>query len=198
MAKIKHLLHIHDLKSYRNAARIVSTQLKPYLNETFHEREKVFYLNKDGRSFIGSEKEPQKPTFIAHTLLRNEVYIHFNCPSDWKNEYTLEASIKPPSQLEAFMGSNIKFADKLKVITDAMFTRNGYVHFIEVDHKRDMIDNKKKIDKYAEILPLKRKDYEQVPILYFFTTTETRKKKFQELLKGRSIRHEVWTFDEIK
>lgn len=198
IVKIKHLQRIHDLKSYRNAARIISTQLKPYINETFYEREKVIYLNKDGRNFIGSDKDPQKPTLIAHTLLRNEVYLHFNCPADWQNEYTLEAQLKPRSGLDAIISSNMKLSSSMKVRADAMFTRNGYVHLIEVDNAREMAENRKKINSYAEILPMVRKQFEQTPILYFFTTTENRKRKFEEWLKGRSIRHEVKTFTEIK
>lgn len=198
MVKIKHLLHIHDLKSYRNAARIISTQLKPYINETFFEREKVFYLNKEGRDLIGSMNGPQKPTLILHTLLRNEVYLYYQFPQEWKTEYTIETSIKPQRNVDIIINSNIKAKDKLKVVSDAMFTRNGYVHFIEVDNTRDMIDNRKKIETYAEILPLIRKDYKEAPVLIFFTTTEDRKRKLSDWLKGRSIRHEVKTFDEIK
>jgi hypothetical protein len=197
MVKIKHLQRIHDL-TYRNTSQTINRHLKPYINETFFEREKVIYLNKDGRNFIGSDKDPQKPTLIAHTLLRNEVYLHFNCPADWQNEYTLEAPLKPQSNLDAFISSNMKLSDKAKVRADAMFTRNGYVHLIEVDNARDMADNRKKINSYADILPVIRKDFQQTPILYFFTTTENRKRKFEEWLKGRSIRHEVKTFTEIK
>ncbi|MBN8200465.1 hypothetical protein [Bacillus sp. NTK034] len=197
MVKIKHLQRIHDLK-YRNMAQTINRHLKPYINETFFEREKVIYLNKDGRSFIGSDKDSQKPTLIAHTLLRNEVYLHFNCPADWQNEYTLEAQLKPYSGLDAIINSNMKFSNTAKVRADAMFTRNGYVHLIEVDNARDMAENRKKINSYADILPMVRKEHQQTPILYFFTTTDHRKRKFEEWLKGRSIRHEVKTFNEIK
>jgi hypothetical protein len=197
MVKIKHLLYIHDLKSYRNAARIVSTQLKPYINETFFNREKVIYLNKEGRALIGSLNGPQKPTLILHTLLRNEVYLHYDCPLNWENEYTLEAQLKPRSSLEIHLGGNMKFKESLKVVCDAMFTRNGYVHFIEIDNTRDMIDNRKKIETYAEIIPLIRKDFQESPKVIFFTTTENRKKKLSGWLKGRSINHEVKTFEEI-
>lgn len=196
MVKIKHLQRIHELK-YRNMAQTINRHLKPYINETFYEREKVIYLNKDGRSFIGSDKDPQKPTLIAHTLLRNEVYLHFHCPTDWRNEYTLETEVKQQNNF-SIQFSGLKMNNKRKVVADAMFTRNGYVHLIEVDNARDMSENRKKIDNYAEILPMVRKQFEQTPILYFFTTTEHRKRKFEEWLKGRSIRHEVKTFVEIK
>lgn len=197
MAKIKHLQQIHDLKSYRNACRVVK-QLSPYINETFYEREKVIYLNRDGRELIGSNKEVIKSKVMIHSLLRNEVYIHYDCPLDWQNEYSLEVQLKPRSNLEIHLGGSLKMSDKLKVVPDAMFKRNGYLYFIEVDNTRKMIDNKKKIDRYAEILPLIRKDFKESPIVCFFTMSEDRRRKFQELLKGRSIRHEVKTFEEIK
>lgn len=83
--------------------------------------------------------------------------------------------------------------DKKKVVSDAVFTRNGYMYLIEVDNKQDMKVNKKKIDSYREIMPSIK---EQSPILCFFTTTENRKRKLEDWLKG--IRHEVKTFEEIR
>jgi hypothetical protein len=133
-----------------------------------------------------------------HTLLRNEVYLYFNCPLDWKNEYRLETPLKPRSNLDIHLGGNMKLRDKMKVVCDAMFTRNGYVHLIEIDNTRDMIDNRKKIENYAEIIPLVRKDFQGLPKLIFFTTTENRKKKLSSWLKGKSLNHEVKTFNEIR
>lgn len=191
IVKIKHLQQIHDLKSYRNACRVVN-QLKPYVHETFFEREKVIYLNKEGLELIGSEKGIKKTPQMAHSLLRNEVYIHFGCPYDWQNEYTLEANLKPPSNFE-IQCLGLKLNNKKKVICDAVFKRNGYFHLIEVDHTQSMLENKRKIEAYREVLPHVKGN---VPILYFFTTTETRKRKFEELLKG--MRFKVHTFEEIK
>jgi hypothetical protein len=190
MVKINHLRQIHDLKSYRNACRVVQ-QLAPYTNETYFEKEKVIYLNKKGRELIGSTKEVNNH-LMQHTFLRNEVYIYFGCPRDWKNEHPLETTIMPENtfniQLKGF-----NLGSKKKVICDAVFKRNGYLHLIEVDNARKMIDNKKKIETYREILPAFK---EETPILYIFTTTEDRKRKFESLLKG--IRHEVKTFGEIR
>lgn len=173
-------------------------QLSPYINETFHEREKVIYLNRDGRNLIGSDNEINRAKQMTHTLLRNEVYIYYSCPMDWQNEYTLETQLKPRTNLDIHLGGNLKMSDKIRVVPDAVFKRNGYVYFIEVDNTRDMRDNKKKIERYAEILPLIRKDFKESPVVCFFTLSEDRKRKFQELLKGKSIRHEVKTFVEIK
>ncbi|WP_412860257.1 hypothetical protein [Cytobacillus horneckiae] len=189
MVKIKHLQAIHDLKSYRNACRVVK-QLNSYVNETYHNKEKVIYLNKYGRDLIGSTKEDNKKHFMEHTFLRNDVYIHFNCPHDWKNEYPIEVENNPHSFGINF--GNMSVINKRKLIADAAFRRNGYLHLIEVDNLRKMIDNKKKVDTYREMFP---KLNDHTPILFIFTTTHDRRRKFEGLLQG--IRHEVRVFGEI-
>ncbi|KOP82025.1 hypothetical protein AMS60_05730 [Bacillus sp. FJAT-21945] len=191
MVKIKHLQQIHDLKSYRNACRVVK-QLGQYVNETYYMKEKVIYLNKQGKDFIGSTKEDNKKHFMAHTFLRNEVFIYFKCPHDWKNEHPLEATIMTNNSL-GIQFKHLSLGAKKKVICDAIFKRNGYLHLIEVDNARKMIDNKKKIETYKEVLPAFK---DQTPILYFFTTTEDRKRKLKEQLQG--VRNHVMTFSEIE
>lgn len=188
MAKIKHLQRIHDLKSYRNACRVVR-QLEPYTHQVFHEREKIIYLNKEGRELIGSKKEVKRTSYMSHTLLRNEAYLYFNCPLDWRTEHPLETQQKALTPFEIQV-KGITPISKKKVIGDAVFTRNGYLHIIEIDNTRNMSDNRKKIDLYKEILPNLNN-----PILYFFTQTEDRKRKLQGWLKG--TRSEVKTFQEI-
>lgn len=191
MAKIRHLQQKHDLKSYRNACRIVK-QLEPYVQETFHNKEKVLYLNKQGRELIGSTKEVKKNSLIEHTLLANEAYFHFNCPVDWKTEYTME--FMPRSQSEIIC-AGVKLEGK-KIVADATFNRNGYLHLIEVDNTRSMIDNKKKIDTYADLWKEIRK--QSVPILYIFTTNNERKKKFQAWLQAKNLHSQVMCFSEIR
>lgn len=193
IVKIKHLQEIHDLKSYRNACRIITTQLRPFIHETYYQKEKVMYLNKKGREFIASEKgEIQVNQHTLHSLLRNEVYMHFQCPADWKNESPLETKINAQTSGIIF-NSSLPLMEKKKVICDAVFKRNGYLYLIEVDNERKMIDNQKKIGAYREVLPAYK---DETPILYFFTKTESRKRKLAEWLKG--IRHEVIMFDEIR
>lgn len=193
IVKINHLLEIHDLKSYRNACRIITTQLRPFITETFYQKEKVMYLNKKGREFIASEKgDIQINQHTLHSLLRNEVYIHFKCPLDWKNEHPLEANVK--GQMNGgILFQGLTLSNKKKVIADAVFSRNGYLYLIEVDNERKMIDNHKKIETYREILPAYK---DQTPFLYFVTKTESRKRKLEEWLKG--INHKVMTFEEIR
>jgi hypothetical protein len=193
IVKIKHLLEIHDLKSYNNACKFIAKHLRPFIHETYYQKEKVIYLNKKGRDFIASEKgEIQINQYTFHSLLRNEVYIYFQCPQDWQNEYPFETTAKVQNDF-GIMFQGLSLSNKKKVICDAVFKRNGYLHLIEVDNERKMIDNKKKIDAYREVIPAYK---EETPILYFFTKTESRKKKLSDWMKG--IRHEVLTFEEIR
>lgn len=193
MAKIRHLQQIHDLKSYRNACRIVK-QLSPYIHETMYEREKVIYLNKDGRELIGSAKEVKRNSLMEHTLLANEAYLYFNCPIDWQTEYSIEVKEAVPTFGIQFKGINP--SNKKKIVSDAMFTRNGYLHLIEIDNTRSMTDNRKKIDAYAEVFPELRKD--SLPSLHVFTTNNERKKRFVEWMDHKKIKGEVKLFAEIK
>jgi hypothetical protein len=181
---VRQLQRIHDLGSYRNACRIVS-QLEPYLHVT-RGREKIFYLNKEGRELIGSDKEVKKSMQIEHKLLTNEAYIYFGCPSDWRTEYKLEYE-EEITDIIIKIGSG-KSVMKKVVIADAYFDGN----IIEIDNTRHMKDNMKKIMNYREIFQLKKIN----PRLYFFTTTSHRKQKLEKWLAGMD--HQVLTFDEIK
>lgn len=190
--KIKHLQKIHDLKSYRNACRVVQ-QLRPYIHEAFHNREKIIYLNKAGRELIGATKEVKKTSGIDHDLLRNEVYLHFGCPMDWENEFITEVEIEVVPTLEMKI-NGVKPATKRKIVSDAAFIRNGYIHLIEVDNTRDMSDNKKKIQRYEEIISSINN---AVPVLLFFTTTEDRKRKLESWCRGKGFRYQIKTFMEL-
>lgn len=193
MAKIRHLQQTHDLKSYRNACRVVR-QLRPFIHETFYEKEKVVYLNKEGRELIGSTREVKKNMLMEHTLLCNEAYLYFQCPLDWKTEHVIET--KEPVSALGIQFQGLSLSNKKKVVSDAVFARNGYLHLIEIDNKRSMIDNRKKIENYAGVLPELKKNH--VPSLYIFTTTNERKKKFDKWMKERNIKGEVKTFEEIR
>lgn len=181
---------IHDLKGYRNACRVVQN-LGPYVHQSYYDKEKIIYLNKDGREVIASTKEESKRGNVEHTLFRNDVYIHFDCPINWQAEYTLEASVMP-QRMDGIMVLGLSVAEKKKVVADAVFKRNGYFNIIEIDNERKMVDNKRKIQIYREILPAFK---EEVPCLYFFTKTEHRKRKLLEWMKG--MRGDVKTYAEI-
>jgi hypothetical protein len=194
IVKIRHLQYINNLGSYRNACKVVKG-LEDYTHQKFWNKEKVVYLNEKGRKLIGSDNGITLSLNTEHYLLRNDVYIHFDCPHDWKNEHTLKVT-EAPNRMDIVI-QGLKPSTERKLVTDAYFTRNGYTHLIEIDNKLNMADNRKKVQNYAEILPLVRKDFQSVPILCFFTTTETRRKKLSAWLRERSIRHEVKLFNEL-
>lgn len=193
MTTIRQLMQIHDLGKYRNAAKVVA-DLAPYTH-SYMEGEKIIYLNKEGRKLIGSTREVKRSPLTVHMLLCNEAYIYFRCPLDWKTEYVLEHNEKASmSGLAIKIGISVKSATvKKKIIADAAFSRNGYLHLVEIDNTRDMQDNRKKIEKYQEIIRVKKITNAKI---YFFTATENRKEKLQKWLQG--LNAHVLTFAEIK
>ena len=195
MAKIRHLQQIHELKSYSNACRVVK-QLSPYIHETLFNKEKVIYLSKEGRQLIGSMKEVKKNMLIEHTLLKNEAYLYFNCPIDWKTEYVIETKERVPSFDIQFKGVSLN--NKKKVVSDASFSRNGYFYLIEIDNTRGMGDNHKKIESYTEAFQIIQDQLGLLPSLHVFTTNSNRKRKFEEWMKQQGLRGDIKTFDEIK
>lgn len=190
-ATIKNLRGIHDLKSYRNACYALK-KIEPFTHQTFFNKEKVFYLNKQGLSLIDSDKGQCKKSNLEHTLLRNEAYIYLNCPVDWKCEVVLEYEVETPNNFGIVIkGMNI--VTKNKMVADAIYKRNGYTHIIEIDNIRDMKDNHKKIKSYVDCF--KSLD---TPRLEIFTTTIDRKRKFEKWLHEYKLRGEVKVFDEIR
>lgn len=141
---------------------------------------------------IGSTKGVIKNSLMEHTLLCNEAYLYFNCPLDWKTEYRIESKEAVPTFGIQFMGLT---PAKKRIISDASFNRNGYMNLIEIDNTRSMVDNRKKIDAYADVLQDLRKS--TAPILNIFTTNLERKRKFDLWLKEKNIHGQVKTFSEI-
>lgn len=144
---------------------------------------------------IGSDREVKYSTAIEHTLLCNEAYIHFNFPYDWWPEALVELEEKPKGITFNFGNTALKAKTK-QIIVDATFTRNGYIYLVEIDNTRHMQDNFKKLKKYKEMWSDIKNKYQMQPVLYFFTTTETRKRKLMSAAKGMNV--EVMTFGEIK
>lgn len=191
---VSQLSRIHDLGTYRNACRVIN-QLTSYTHQQ-RQQEKIIYLNKVGRDLIGSTHEVKFSPFVQHTLLTNEAYIFLKTPIDWQTECLLEFAEEKAKGLTFTLGSLALKAKKKQLISDAVFTRNGYVHLIEIDNTRHMVDNLKKIRAYSEMWPDIKNKYQMQPVLYFFTTTESRKKKLAAACKG--MRAEVFTFNEVK
>jgi hypothetical protein len=120
---------IHRLGKKQNINRVLR-ELSPYL-ASFRENEapNVYFLNKEGREYVNSQKERKKNKFVNHVLMRNDFYIFSGYPHDWRNE--------------------IKFSDdQYTIICDALFKKDGKYHFLEVDSLQKMKANRSKIANY--------------------------------------------------
>jgi hypothetical protein len=191
IATIKQLHEVLKMGSYRNTCKIVN-QLEKYLHVD-RSKHKIVYLNKEGREFIGSDREVKKSQLFEHMLLANEVFIHYGCPVTWKREHVISVRQEPAYTFQIQV-KGVSIKSDVKIIVDAFFERNGYTYLIEIDNTRKMVDNKKKIQKYLELWPMIREKY-QNPRLCIFTKSEKRKKTFLEWT--RNITKEIKTFDEI-
>lgn len=173
------LTRIHRLGSVRNANRILK-EMSPFLS-SFREEyfSTVYFLNKEGREYVNSEKVRRKNKFVNHYLNRNDFYIYMGCPHDWENEIKV---------------SNKSFT----VICDSYFKKDGKYQFLEVDSTQKMNVNKKKIEQYRGLM----RDGElsrhlgYFPKLIWLTTTELRRKQLTSLCKG--LPYAVYTINDIK
>lgn len=193
VASVRQLHEILRLGTYRNTCRVIN-KLSPYLHEV-RGREKVVYLNKDGRELIASDKEVKKSILFDHMLLANDAYIYFSCPHDWQTEHVIESHTEATHSF-AIQVKGLTSTQTKKVVADATFSRNGYLYLIEIDNTRHMTDNMKKIKKYKDMWTDIQSKHKKQPFLYFITTSENRKRKLLSACKG--IRAEVLTFEEIR
>jgi hypothetical protein len=179
------LQRIHDLKSDRNALKILN-QMKEYFHIQVHNGMNVYYLSKKGRETIGSDIEMKWSLQAEHHLLRNEFYIHFNCPSDWRVEHEI-----------VFTPKGLVTKEK-RIIADASFTNRGVFHLLEVDRTQSMAENKEKINLYAELNPLLYDRFGQMPVIIFYTTTELRKGKLEGYCREKNLKCLVYTKEDIR
>lgn len=169
---------MHYLKSVRNTNRVLK-EMQPYLSSFREGYDTVYYLNREGREMIGSEKVRKKTPQVRHFLMRNDFYIFVGQPAEWKQE--------------------IKITDgTTTVITDALYMKQGKYHFLEVDNEQMMVENRKKIDKYKamQAAGVFQKQFGYFPKVIYLTTSEYRKKKLSGMLEG--IPFEVYTHGDIK
>lgn len=179
------LQKIHNLKSDRNALKILN-QMKEFFHIQVHNGMNVYYLSKKGRDTIGSDQEMKWSLQVEHHLLRNEFYIHFNCPSDWRVEH--EIVFKPKGLVTT----------EKRIVADASFTNKGVFHLLEVDRTQSMLENKEKIDRYAELNPLLFERFNQKPIIIFYTTTEIRRKKLKEYCEAKGLTCRIYTKEDFR
>lgn len=138
--------------------------MEKYLH-SFRWLENVYYLNRAGRERIGSKNVRNKAMDVDHTIMRNDIYIHYKFPKVWEIEKKLTDEI----------------------IIDAVFQDDkGMFHFLECDNTRKMLKNKEKIEKYKEFLDTGdfQRRYNHTPLIIYYTRSENRKQKLQQMLRG--------------
>jgi hypothetical protein len=151
---------IHRLKGERNARKVLHRLenneglISSFRNE---EGEKVYYLNKAGRSVVDCEMVRRKTPLVNHFIMRNQFYIYSGCPMSWVNEILIN--------------------DKL--ICDAAFQKNKKIYFIEVDNLQLSKNNTSKIKRYVKIREESLDDF----TLIWVTSTHARKIRLERQLK---------------
>jgi hypothetical protein len=153
------------LGTIRNANREL-LKLADYLNNVRDGYQSIYYLNKEGRAYVDCDKVRKKGGHVTHTVMRNDFWLYIGCPYDWQNE--------------------IKISDgKTTIVCDAMFKRDQLQHFLEVDHKKSMKENRLKIDKYIELHKngLIAQSLGHFPAVVWVTTTELRRKQLTDACK---------------
>ena len=167
---VKQMQKLHDLKSDSNAYRVIR-QIDHYTSVFKDEGINVYYLNKNGREYVYSNKVRTKLTTASHYLMRNDLYIHLGMPGTWQNEIRMKYELNN---------------EKITVVADAHYTSISIPqqkhHIIEIDHLQKMQKNKIKIEKYRRLI--EKGVFKGMPRLVWVTTTPYRKKLLSELLDG--------------
>lgn len=164
---------LENLGGERNAQRIMQRlEKEKYVSSVRYEK-KIYYLSKKGQRLIGTEKE-LKRSMIRHTIMRNDLYIKLGIPGDWRKEVKLEINGKP------------------HLISDAMFTKNGIYHFVEIDNQQTMKNNADKIRKYKELFRIIFNQFGHHPVLIWYTVSDVRKVKLEKMCQKHQIKHKVY------
>lgn len=161
---------LHDLKSARNASRVLKDMAEFVHMKRHFEREgeAVYYLNQKGREITGCEKEYKWTEQVEHYLMRNDLYIHFGCPKDWNPEQKIKFQVR----------DQLRLTEKI-ITTDVVFTKDGKYYLVEVDRKQSMTENKKKIRQYAELQNAMRQKFGN-PVIVFYTVSNLRKERLKQ------------------
>ncbi|TXR66524.1 hypothetical protein DN400_28970 [Bacillus sp. AR8-1] len=174
----RHLMAVHDMGGIRNANRILK-DLSPYVNNAVYQKEYVYYLNKKGRELFDDTEKIVPNSRLAHSLMRNEAWLYLFCPDDWQIETTIR----------------YKVDDKKKtIIPDVKFRdEEGTLNAVEIDRTQMMIVNAEKMSRYREFsLYYKNKYNGKVPLIHFFTMTEYRQKKLEQLAAKYDVYAKVY------
>jgi len=166
-ATAKQLQIAEDLKSNRNARRVLYELEKDRLIAHVRYDYKVYYLASKGRGWIGSNKK-LKRSWITHSLMRNDLYIKLGMPPTWKIERPI-----------TWNGN--------RLTPDAYFTKQNKYHFVEIDNLQSMQNNYDKIEKYRDLFQAMYRKYKYHPTLIWCSNSEVRKNKIKAKAQGMKI-----------
>ncbi|RFU70354.1 hypothetical protein D0469_07065 [Peribacillus saganii] len=169
---------IHDLKSDRNAQRVLKA-MEEYLH-VIKDGENIYYLNSKGRELIDCDKVRKSTGNIQHYIMRNYLYIVLGCPSEWENEMKI---------------THIEGNEKITCRPDALIKKGDIYTVIEVDNTQTMKKNLEKIDKYR-VLRQRGAFGFFAPKFIWITTTEHRRKELMAASQGLNV--EVYTVSDFK
>lgn len=172
------LSKMHKLGNVRNTNRVLK-ELSPYLFNFRGQYSTIYYLNKEGREYVNSQKVRKKNSFVNHVVMRNDFYIYMGYPAEWKNEMRIKDS-------------------KHSVVCDAWFKKNGMFHYLEVDSIQKMKENKSKIKQYRGFFQQGElaNHFGYVPKLIWLTNSELRRKQLMDLCNDFPC--SVYTIEDIK
>lgn len=165
-----------ELGKVRNTNRVLGN-LKEYLHSFRDGYQTIYYLSALGREYVDCDKIRKKTNQVQHIITRNQFWLFYKCPRDWRNE--------------------VKISDgQTTVIADAVFASNGFMHFLEVDRLQQMKENRKKIERYRKLMDSLVKQFGYYPSIIWVTTTEHRKKQLEKASEG--LKTIVYLTDDIK
>ena len=170
-------INLHFKLGTSRNTNYVLRKLSEHLNVIRNGYQSIYYLNKYGREYVDCDKVRKKNSNVQHIVMRNDFWLYLKCPSDWRNE------IKISNQ-------------ETSIVADAVFTLNGFYHFLEVDNLQSMKENREKIKRYKALLESLVKQFGYYPTILWLTTTEHRRKQLEKSCEGLKVK--VYTVDDIK
>lgn len=162
--------YMFDLGSKRNANRVIQS-IREYLNYKAL-KEHVYYLNKRGAEMIGGQVTVTGNSPLQHIVMRNDIYIFYHYPSDWKAEAKTRWK---------------EGGKEYSIVSDARFTYHDQMYFLEVDITQKMTENKRKIERYAYLFRFTQRQQLGEPVLLFYTVSAVKKRQIEAVAKEYGV-----------
>lgn len=169
----KQLQVIENLGGDRNAQRVLKRMEKDRTLLSVRHEQKIYYLSNRGKERIGSNQSRLKRNKIKHTLMRNDLYIKLDMPSNWKNEVPINVN------------------GKTLLIADAMYTKGKNYYFVEIDNVQTMRTNYDKIKKYKQLFDMIL-EQGKYPMLIWYTQSKIRKEKLEKSCKKNGVNYQIY------